>query len=133
MICDIIAPESVSSGCIPLDQFVAPSPFGDDIIAPKTTNIDNPCDPNPCPNQMYCVINRLCIDPSQPCLTYECRQTCVVGESPGTLAFIKGSAIRVSLLSNATTRCFGYFNCTEPTEISQPSKELLQHYEQLFN
>ena len=52
-----------------------------------------------------------------------------MGNSPGTIDFIKGSAVRVSLLPNATKRCFGYFNCTEPTEISQSSK----NNEEIFN
>lgn len=123
-VCDIIAPESVKSDCIPLDQFLHPSLFGDDVIPPAITMINNPCDPNPCTSGFYCVINRLCDATVDRCTPYECQPGCVVGNPPG-ITFIKGSAVRVSLLSNSTSRCFGYFNCTLPTEIDTSSKKLL--------
>ncbi len=118
-ICDMIAPESVQSNCIPLDNFSEPSAFGDDIIAPAATTIKNPCGHNQChQNGMYCTINRLCDVSERLCTSYDCHPKCVVGKPPGGITFINGSVMRLAVMSGASDRCFGYFNCTLPVETS---------------
>lgn len=109
--CNIIAPESSESHCISLDQYLKPSSFGNDVIAPFSTSIDNPCDPNPCTEGFFCDTNRLCDPGDGRCTGYECQPGCVVGARPG-ITLPRGSTVRVSLISNSTNRCFGYFNCS---------------------
>ena len=110
-ICNIIAPESTESHCIALGQYLESSPFGNDIISPVSTSIDNPCDPNPCTAGFFCNINRLCDSGDVRCTGYECQPGCVLGAKPG-ITLPRGSVVRVSLISNSTSRCFGYFNCS---------------------
>ena len=121
--CDIIAPRDSVPHCISLKQFLEPSPFGNDIISPALTSINNPCEPNPCANGFFCDIDRLCDIGDNHCNTYRCQPGCVVGASPG-ITLPRGSAVRVSLSSNSNSRCFGYFNCSVSFDTSSLCKEL---------
>ena len=114
-VCDIIAPTSSESYCISVDQFLQPSLYGNSVISPIQEKINNPCDPNPCAEGFFCVINRHCRSQDQSCTSYECQPGCVVGAKPGFI-LPEGSGVRVSLVSHSEMRCFGYFNCSSTYE-----------------
>lgn len=110
-ICNVIAPASTEGHCISLDQFLQPSPYGNDVISPIVDMIDNPCDPNPCADGFFCSINRVCNSEDRSCTDYECQPGCVVGAKPG-IVLPRSGGVRVSLVSHSRYGCYGYLNCS---------------------
>lgn len=75
-ICDLLSPTDDPERCIPLHRYLTPSPF-DNIIE----EVIHPCNPNPCPSNHLCEVNRKGCHPGQDCLPYFCVPGCKLGEA----------------------------------------------------
>lgn len=107
-ICSII---SSREHCISLKQFIQPSDYGDDVVSQIKSVISNPCEPNPCSEGLFCVVNRDCNE-AQLCTKYECQSGCILGDRPG-IVLPTARRVRVTVLStNKETTCYNYLNCS---------------------
>ena len=119
-ICSVIASRD---HCISLKHFAQPSDYGDDVVSQIKSVISNPCEPNPCSEGLFCVVNRNCYD--QFCTSYECQPGCILGDRPGIVLPIT-NRVRVTFLSaNTNTTCYNYLNCS-----SQYSSKLFFFFKQ---
>uniref|UniRef100_A0A8B9RIA1 Reversion-inducing cysteine-rich protein with Kazal motifs n=1 Tax=Astyanax mexicanus TaxID=7994 RepID=A0A8B9RIA1_ASTMX len=75
-ICDLLSPTDDPERCIPLHRYLTPSPF-DNIIE----EVIHPCNPNPCPSNHLCEVNRKGCHAGQDCLPYFCVPGCKLGEA----------------------------------------------------
>ncbi|KAK7124115.1 hypothetical protein R3I93_022277 [Phoxinus phoxinus] len=75
-ICDLLSATDDPERCIPLERYLAPSPF-DNIIE----EVIHPCNPNPCPSNHLCEVNRKGCHPGLDCLPYFCVPGCKLGEA----------------------------------------------------
>ncbi|XP_015210000.1 reversion-inducing cysteine-rich protein with Kazal motifs [Lepisosteus oculatus] len=75
-ICDLLSPTDDPERCIPLQRYLSPSSLGDII-----EEVIHPCNPNPCPSNQLCEVNRKGCQPGQECLPYFCVQGCKLGEA----------------------------------------------------
>ncbi|TSK16068.1 Reversion-inducing cysteine-rich protein with Kazal motifs [Bagarius yarrelli] len=75
-ICDLLSPTDDPERCIPLQRYLTPSPF-ENIIE----EVIHPCNPNPCPSNHLCEVNRKGCHPGQDCLPYFCVPGCKLGEA----------------------------------------------------
>ncbi|XP_034028969.1 reversion-inducing cysteine-rich protein with Kazal motifs [Thalassophryne amazonica] len=76
-ICDLLSPIDDPERCIPLQRYLAPTSFGDNIVE----EVIHPCNPNPCPSNHLCQVNRKgCLD-ELTCQPYMCVPGCKLGEA----------------------------------------------------
>ncbi|KAA0704930.1 Reversion-inducing cysteine-rich protein with [Triplophysa tibetana] len=75
-ICDMLSPTDDPERCIPLKRYLNPSPF-DNFIE----EVIHPCNPNPCPSNHLCEVNRKGCHPGQVCLPFFCVAGCKLGEA----------------------------------------------------
>ncbi|XP_063778841.1 reversion-inducing cysteine-rich protein with Kazal motifs [Pseudophryne corroboree] len=75
-ICELLSSTDDTGDCIPLDTYLRSSPL--DNAAEEVTH---PCNPNPCPTNELCEVNRKDCLPGDPCLPYSCTPGCKLGEA----------------------------------------------------
>ncbi|XP_035287406.1 reversion-inducing cysteine-rich protein with Kazal motifs-like [Anguilla anguilla] len=75
-ICDMLSPTDDPERCIPLERYLSPSPVGDAF-----EEVIHPCNPNPCPSNHLCEVNRKGCLPDQDCLPFFCVPGCKLGEA----------------------------------------------------
>ncbi|XP_028637963.1 reversion-inducing cysteine-rich protein with Kazal motifs-like [Grammomys surdaster] len=68
-ICEFLSPADDLENCIPLDPYLRPSALGNII-----EEVTHPCNPNPCPANELCEVNRKGCPSGDPCLPYSCVQ-----------------------------------------------------------
>ncbi|XP_077125548.1 reversion-inducing cysteine-rich protein with Kazal motifs isoform X1 [Ranitomeya variabilis] len=75
-ICERLSSTDDTEDCIPLDTYLRSSPL-DNI----TEDVTHPCNPNPCPANHLCEVNRKECFLEEPCLPYVCTKGCKLGEA----------------------------------------------------
>uniref|UniRef100_A0A673C786 Reversion-inducing cysteine-rich protein with Kazal motifs n=1 Tax=Sphaeramia orbicularis TaxID=375764 RepID=A0A673C786_9TELE len=76
-ICELLSPMDDPERCIPLHRYLTPSSLSNNIIE----EVIHPCNPNPCPSNHLCQVNRRgCVD-DYHCLPYLCVPGCKLGEA----------------------------------------------------
>ncbi|KAJ8374848.1 hypothetical protein SKAU_G00054280 [Synaphobranchus kaupii] len=75
-ICNLLSPTDDPERCIPLERYLTPSSLGNII-----EEVIHPCNPNPCPSNHLCEVNRKGCQPGQDCLPYFCVPGCKLGEA----------------------------------------------------
>ncbi|KAF3821262.1 hypothetical protein GH733_011415 [Mirounga leonina] len=92
-ICELLSPTDDLENCIPLDTYLRPSTLGNIV-----EEVTHPCNPNPCPANELCEVNRKGCPSGDPCLPFSCVQGCKLGEASdfivrqGTLIQVPSSA-----------------------------------------
>ncbi|KAL4635116.1 reversion-inducing cysteine-rich protein with Kazal motifs-like [Arapaima gigas] len=75
-ICDLLSPTDDTERCIPLERYLNPSTVGNFL-----EEVIHPCNPNPCPSNQLCEVNRKGCQPGQDCLPYLCVPGCKLCEA----------------------------------------------------
>uniref|UniRef100_A0A8D0AFR5 Reversion-inducing cysteine-rich protein with Kazal motifs n=1 Tax=Sander lucioperca TaxID=283035 RepID=A0A8D0AFR5_SANLU len=76
-ICELLSPIDDPERCIPLHRYLTPSSLGDSIVE----EVLHPCNPNPCPSNHLCQVNRKgCLD-ELSCQPHLCVPGCKLGEA----------------------------------------------------
>uniref|UniRef100_A0A4W6EP23 Reversion-inducing cysteine-rich protein with Kazal motifs n=1 Tax=Lates calcarifer TaxID=8187 RepID=A0A4W6EP23_LATCA len=76
-ICELLSPIDDPERCIPLHRYLTPSSLGNNIVE----EVIHPCNPNPCPSNHLCQVNRKgCLDELN-CQPYLCVPGCKLGEA----------------------------------------------------
>uniref|UniRef100_A0A671WZP4 Reversion inducing cysteine rich protein with kazal motifs n=1 Tax=Sparus aurata TaxID=8175 RepID=A0A671WZP4_SPAAU len=76
-ICSQLSPIDDPERCIPLHRYLSPSPLGRSVVE----EVIHPCNPNPCPSNHLCQVNRKgCLDELN-CQPYLCVPGCKLGEA----------------------------------------------------
>ncbi|XP_068092712.1 reversion-inducing cysteine-rich protein with Kazal motifs [Hyperolius riggenbachi] len=75
-ICELLSSTDDTLDCIPLDTYLRSSP-----LVYVVEDVTHPCNPNPCPANHLCEVNRKECLPGEPCLPYSCAQGCKFGEA----------------------------------------------------
>ncbi|XP_047424074.1 reversion-inducing cysteine-rich protein with Kazal motifs [Mugil cephalus] len=76
-ICELLSPIDDPERCIPLHRYLIPSSLGNSIIE----EVIHPCNPNPCPSNHLCQVNRKgCVD-ELSCQPFVCVPGCKLGEA----------------------------------------------------
>nr|XP_033785523.1 reversion-inducing cysteine-rich protein with Kazal motifs isoform X3 [Geotrypetes seraphini] len=114
-ICELLSPTDDLENCIPLDTYLNSSPL-DTIVE----DVTHPCNPNPCPANQLCEVNRKGCQPVESCLPYFCIQGCKLGEASdflvrqGTLIQVPSSTGEVGCYKICTCGQSGLLeNCVE--------------------
>ncbi|XP_072567135.1 reversion-inducing cysteine-rich protein with Kazal motifs-like [Paramormyrops kingsleyae] len=103
-ICDTLSPTDDPERCIPLERYLTPSALGD-----ITQEVIHPCNPNPCPSNQLCEVNRKGCQPGQDCLPYFCMPGCKLGEASELLVHMD-SLIQVPVPSGQAG-CYEVCSC----------------------
>uniref|UniRef100_A0A3P9AN91 Reversion-inducing cysteine-rich protein with Kazal motifs n=1 Tax=Esox lucius TaxID=8010 RepID=A0A3P9AN91_ESOLU len=103
-ICEILSPIDDPERCIPLERYLTPSSLGNII-----EEVIHPCNPNPCPSNHLCEVNRKGCQPGQDCLPFFCMPGCKLGEASEFLVHLD-ARIQVPL-RNGQTGCFEVCTC----------------------
>ncbi|XP_029445745.1 reversion-inducing cysteine-rich protein with Kazal motifs isoform X1 [Rhinatrema bivittatum] len=103
-ICELLSPTDDIENCIPLDTYLNSSPI--DTIVEEVTH---PCNPNPCPTNQLCEVNRRGCQSGEPCLPYFCIQGCKLGEASDFLVR-QGTLIQVPS-STGEVGCYKICTC----------------------
>uniref|UniRef100_A0A665VUH4 Reversion-inducing cysteine-rich protein with Kazal motifs n=1 Tax=Echeneis naucrates TaxID=173247 RepID=A0A665VUH4_ECHNA len=76
-ICELLSPIDDPERCIPLHRYLTPSSLSNNIVE----EVIHPCNPNPCPSNHLCQVNRKgCLDELN-CQPYLCVPGCKLGEA----------------------------------------------------
>ncbi|CAF95909.1 unnamed protein product, partial [Tetraodon nigroviridis] len=76
-ICELLSPVDDPERCIPLHRYLGPSVLDSD----RAEEVVHPCNPNPCPSNHVCQVNRRgCLDALR-CQPYICVPGCKLGEA----------------------------------------------------
>ncbi|KAM3929755.1 reversion-inducing cysteine-rich protein with Kazal motifs isoform 1-T1 [Leptodactylus fuscus] len=75
-ICERLSSTDDTEDCIPLDIYLRSSSLDN-----TTEDVTHPCNPNPCPANHLCEVNRKECLPGEPCLPYVCTKGCKLGEA----------------------------------------------------
>ncbi|CAB1341185.1 unnamed protein product, partial [Coregonus sp. 'balchen'] len=103
-ICEILSPIDDPERCIPLERYLTPSGLGN-----MTEEVIHPCNPNPCPSNHLCEVNRKGCQPGQECLPYFCVPGCKLGEASEFLVHLDA---RVQVpMRNGQAGCFEVCTC----------------------
>ncbi|KAG5268717.1 hypothetical protein AALO_G00215660 [Alosa alosa] len=103
-ICDLLSPTDDPERCIPLKRYLKPSSLGNVI-----EEVIHPCNPNPCPSNQLCEVNRKGCHAGQDCLPYLCVQGCKLGEASEFLVHMD-SRIQVPAQSD-NVGCYEVCTC----------------------
>ncbi|KAM3849236.1 reversion-inducing cysteine-rich protein with Kazal motifs-like [Diretmus argenteus] len=76
-ICDLLSPIDDPERCIPLHTYLTPSSLGNSMVE----EVIHPCNPNPCPSNHLCQVNRKGCHDELNCLPYFCVPGCKLGEA----------------------------------------------------
>ncbi|XP_028659896.1 reversion-inducing cysteine-rich protein with Kazal motifs [Erpetoichthys calabaricus] len=105
-ICDLLSPTDDIEYCIPLERYLSPSTLGNIV-----EEVIHPCNPNPCPSNQLCEVNRKGCQPGQDCLPYFCVQGCKLGEASEFLVH-QGALIQVPS-SKGEAGCYKVCTCSQ--------------------
>ncbi|KAJ8413281.1 hypothetical protein AAFF_G00092770 [Aldrovandia affinis] len=103
-ICDLLSPTDDPERCIPLERYLTPSSLGNII-----EEVIHPCNPNPCPSNHLCEVNRKGCQLGQDCLPYFCVPGCKLGEASEVLVNM-GALIQVPVRSGQVG-CYEVCTC----------------------
>ncbi|KAK6491831.1 reversion-inducing cysteine-rich protein with Kazal motifs-like isoform X2 [Huso huso] len=103
-ICDFLSPTDDAEYCIPLESYLSPSSLGDIV-----EEVIHPCNPNPCPSNQLCEVNRKGCQTGQDCLTFICVQGCKMGEASEFL--VHQEALIQVPLSKGEVGCYKVCTC----------------------
>ncbi|XP_064187363.1 reversion-inducing cysteine-rich protein with Kazal motifs-like [Anguilla rostrata] len=103
-ICNLLSPTDEPGHCIPLERYLTPSSLGNII-----EEVIHPCNPNPCPSNHLCEVNRKGCQPGQDCLPYFCVPGCKLGEASEFL--VNMDALIQVPLHNGQVGCFEVCTC----------------------
>lgn len=107
-ICNQLSPNNDDhKNCIPLKNYLAPSPFHSTVA-----EVIHPCNPNACPNNYVCEVNRKGCQAGQDCLPYLCVPGCKLGEASDFLVR-QGTLIQLPVISGEMG-CYRVCTC-EPS------------------
>ncbi|XP_043746999.1 reversion-inducing cysteine-rich protein with Kazal motifs [Cervus elaphus] len=103
-ICELLSPTDDLENCIPLDTYLRPSSLGNIV-----EEVTHPCNPNPCPANELCEVNRKGCPSGDPCLPYACVQGCKLGEASDFIVR-QGTLIQVPS-SSGEVGCYKICSC----------------------
>ncbi|XP_048832829.1 reversion-inducing cysteine-rich protein with Kazal motifs isoform X1 [Brienomyrus brachyistius] len=103
-ICDMLSPTDDPERCIPLERYLSPSTLKDVM-----EEVLHPCNPNPCPLNQLCEVNRKGCRPGQECLPYLCVPGCKLCEGSEFLVHME-TLIQVPSL-NGQAGCYELCVC----------------------
>ncbi|KAM9553317.1 reversion-inducing cysteine-rich protein with Kazal motifs-like isoform 1-T1 [Salvelinus alpinus] len=103
-ICEILSPIDDPERCIPLERYLTPSNLGN-----INEEVIHPCNPNPCPSNHLCEVNRKGCQSGQDCLPYFCVPGCKLGEASEFLVHVN-ARIQVPM-RNGQAGCFEVCTC----------------------
>ncbi|MGH0126428.1 UNVERIFIED_CONTAM: hypothetical protein FKN15_051768 [Acipenser sinensis] len=103
-ICDFLSPTDDAEYCIPLESYLSPSSLGDIV-----EEVIHPCNPNPCPSNQLCEVNRKGCQTGQDCLPFICVQGCKMGEASEFL--VHQEALIQVPLSKGEVGCYKVCTC----------------------
>ncbi|XP_036117740.1 reversion-inducing cysteine-rich protein with Kazal motifs [Molossus molossus] len=104
-ICELLSPTDDLESCIPLDTYLRPSTLGNII-----EEVTHPCNPNPCPANELCEVNRKGCPSGDPCLPYSCVQGCKLGEASDFIVR-QGTLIQVPSSAGSEVGCYKICSC----------------------
>uniref|UniRef100_A0AAY4BEA0 Reversion-inducing cysteine-rich protein with Kazal motifs n=1 Tax=Denticeps clupeoides TaxID=299321 RepID=A0AAY4BEA0_9TELE len=103
-ICDLLSPTDDPERCIPLERYLKPSSLCNII-----EEVIHPCNPNPCPSNHLCEVNRKGCHPGQECMPYLCVPGCKLGEAS---EFLVPSDSRIQVpMRNGPLGCYEVCAC----------------------
>uniref|UniRef100_A0A3Q3F7K4 Reversion-inducing cysteine-rich protein with Kazal motifs n=1 Tax=Labrus bergylta TaxID=56723 RepID=A0A3Q3F7K4_9LABR len=104
-ICELLSPIDDPERCIPLHRYLTPSSLGNNIVE----EVIHPCNPNPCPSNHVCQVNRKgCLDELN-CQPYLCVPGCKLGEAS---EFLVQQDARIQVPTRAgPAGCFEVCSC----------------------
>ncbi|KAL4000591.1 tripartite motif-containing protein 16 [Sarotherodon galilaeus] len=104
-ICELLSPIDDPEHCIPLYKYLTPSSLGSHTVE----EVIHPCNPNPCPSNHICQVNRKgCLDELN-CQPYLCVPGCKMGEASEFLVQ-QDARIQVPTRTDPTV-CFEVCSC----------------------
>uniref|UniRef100_A0AAX7V2Z6 Reversion-inducing cysteine-rich protein with Kazal motifs n=1 Tax=Astatotilapia calliptera TaxID=8154 RepID=A0AAX7V2Z6_ASTCA len=104
-ICELLSPIDDPEHCIPLYRYLTPSSLGSNTVK----EVIHPCNPNPCPSNHICQVNRKgCLDELN-CQPYLCVPGCKMGEASEFLVQ-QDARIQVPTRTDPTV-CFEVCSC----------------------
>uniref|UniRef100_A0A3Q4HAS9 Reversion-inducing cysteine-rich protein with Kazal motifs n=1 Tax=Neolamprologus brichardi TaxID=32507 RepID=A0A3Q4HAS9_NEOBR len=104
-ICELLSPIDDPEHCIPLYRYLTPSSLGSNTVE----EVIHPCNPNPCPSNHICQVNRKgCLDELN-CQPYLCVPGCKMGEASEFLVQ-QDARIQVPTRTDPTV-CFEVCSC----------------------
>uniref|UniRef100_A0A669BJD5 Reversion-inducing cysteine-rich protein with Kazal motifs n=1 Tax=Oreochromis niloticus TaxID=8128 RepID=A0A669BJD5_ORENI len=104
-ICELLSPIDDPEHCIPLYKYLTPSSLGTNTVE----EVIHPCNPNPCPSNHICQVNRKgCLDELN-CQPYLCVPGCKMGEASEFLVQ-QDARIQVPTRTDPTV-CFEVCSC----------------------
>ncbi|KAJ8277514.1 hypothetical protein GJAV_G00076000 [Gymnothorax javanicus] len=103
-ICNLLSPTDDPERCIPLERYLTPSSLGNII-----EEVIHPCNPNPCPSNHLCEVNRKGCTPGQDCLPFFCVPGCKLGEASEFL--VNMDALIQVPVHNGQVGCFEVCTC----------------------
>uniref|UniRef100_A0A8C9U327 Reversion-inducing cysteine-rich protein with Kazal motifs n=1 Tax=Scleropages formosus TaxID=113540 RepID=A0A8C9U327_SCLFO len=83
-ICDLLSPIEDPELCIPLERYLTPGSFGHLV-----EEMIHPCNPNPCPSNHLCEVNRKGCQTGHDCLPNICVPGCKLGEASDVLVHME--------------------------------------------
>ncbi|XP_054583183.1 reversion-inducing cysteine-rich protein with Kazal motifs isoform X3 [Eptesicus fuscus] len=104
-ICELLSPTDDLESCIPLDTYLRPSTLGNIV-----EEVTHPCNPNPCPANELCEVNRKGCPSGDPCLPYSCVQGCKLGEASDFIVR-QGTLIQVPSSAGSEVGCYKICSC----------------------
>uniref|UniRef100_H2YTX2 Kazal-like domain-containing protein n=1 Tax=Ciona savignyi TaxID=51511 RepID=H2YTX2_CIOSA len=110
-LCDLISPQELQSHCISISTFTKPH----HVVKEVTSNVTQPCLPNPCSEREVCVINRAPCDVTAECPRYHCVPGCKMGHG-SVFSVPLGSVVRVEDLTRGEG-CFRSCTCVTSGEL----------------
>uniref|UniRef100_A0AAY5EEX4 Reversion-inducing cysteine-rich protein with Kazal motifs n=1 Tax=Electrophorus electricus TaxID=8005 RepID=A0AAY5EEX4_ELEEL len=114
-ICDLLSPTDDLERCIPLQRYLTASPFQNII-----EEVIHPCNPNPCPSNHLCEVNRKGCHQGQDCLPYFCVPGCKLGEASEFLVHVE-ARIQVPLRSGQAG-CYEVCTCGQSGRLENCSE-----------
>ncbi|XP_043921043.1 reversion-inducing cysteine-rich protein with Kazal motifs [Protopterus annectens] len=103
-ICELLSPIDDMENCIPLERYLSPSPLNRIV-----EEVIHPCNPNPCPANQLCEVNRKGCQQGQECLPYFCVPGCKLGEASDFL--VHQEALIQVPSSNGEVGCYKICTC----------------------
>ncbi|XP_017294946.1 reversion-inducing cysteine-rich protein with Kazal motifs [Kryptolebias marmoratus] len=76
-VCELLSPIDDPERCIPLHRYLMPSSLGNTRVG----EVIHPCNPNPCPSNYICQVNRQGCSNMSNCEPYLCEPGCKMGEA----------------------------------------------------
>ncbi|XP_062335270.1 reversion-inducing cysteine-rich protein with Kazal motifs [Osmerus eperlanus] len=104
-ICDLLSPTDDPQRCIPLHRYLTPSSI-DNYMG----EVIHPCNPNPCPSNHLCEVNRKGCHDEHNCHPYFCVPGCKLGEAS---EFLVPMDARIQVPTRSSqVGCYEVCNCS---------------------